>query len=100
MLVSDDASFHHEMNVDDKLGERIDIPSVIISNADGSSIIRYMNTHPDNKVIMAVKFVSVKENGELNVELYMRSDDVKALHFFKEFKNFYELLSNFYYSRK
>ncbi len=93
LLVSDDESFHDELNVDDKLGERIDIPTIIITKGNGHSIKRYIENNPLSKVIVSVKFVSLKEGENTTVELYMRSDDPKALHFFKEFQSYYDLLS-------
>jgi hypothetical protein len=93
LLVSNDETFHHEMNVDDKLGERIDIPTVILKKSDGETIKRYISNNPHQKVMMSVKFVSVKEGGNVQIDLYMRSDDVKSLHFFKEFRSYYEILS-------
>jgi hypothetical protein len=95
IIVSDDETFHDEMNVDDKLGERIDIPTIIITNGNGSTIKRYIETHEESRVIVSIKFVSIKEGDMINLELYMRSDDAKALHFFKEFENYYSLLSTY-----
>jgi hypothetical protein len=93
IIVSDDETFHDEMNVDDKLGERIDIPTIIITKSNGDTIKKYIEKNPEAKVTVSVKFVTIKEDENINLELYMRSDDAKALHFFKEFENYYELLS-------
>ena len=82
------------MNVDDKLGERIDIPTIIITKSNGDTIKKYIDNHHETKVTVSIKFVSIKEGENINIELYMRSDDAKALHFFKEFENYYDLLSN------
>jgi hypothetical protein len=89
-LISDSESFHRDMNVDDKLGERIDIPTIIITNKDGRSITRYMAANELNKVTISIKFVGVHETGRIEMKLFMRSDDPKALHFFKEFRQYYE----------
>jgi hypothetical protein len=94
VLISDNESFHDEFNVDDKLGERIDIPTIVILKKDGGSIVKYIKENPLNKVIMSIKFVAVQESGKIEMKLFMRSDDVKALHFFKEFRQFYTELCN------
>jgi predicted DNA binding protein len=90
LLVSDDETFHHDMNIDDQLGERIDIPTVILKKSDGQAIIDYLKKNELTKVTMSIKFVSVSENGKIVLKLFMRSDDVKALEFFKEFRGYYE----------
>jgi hypothetical protein len=82
------------MNVDDKLGERIDIPTIILTKTNGETIKKYIENNHGTKVTVSIKFVSIRKEGEnINIELYMRSDDAKALHFFKEFESSYELLS-------
>jgi hypothetical protein len=97
VLISDSENFHHEENKDDKLGERIDIPTVIIRKSDGETITDYMKKNTIRKVTMSVKFVSVVEEGQrIEVKLFMRADDPKALHFFKEFKQYYLPLSKCY----
>lgn len=97
LLVSDDETFKTSDNVDDQLGNRVDIPTVIIKKSDGQSIKRYLNDKPGAKVVMAIKFMSVSNGGPVTVELFMRSDDVKALHFFKEFEAYYGKLSIYPY---
>jgi hypothetical protein len=81
------------MNVDDKLGERIDIPTIILTKTNGETIKKYIENNHGTKVTVSVKFVSIKDGESINIELYMKSDDAKALHFFKEFEAYYDLLS-------
>jgi hypothetical protein len=92
VLISDSQSFHQEMNIDDKLGEKIDIPTIIITNKVGGAITRYMAASELNKVTMSIKFVGIRETRKVNIKLFMRSDDLEALHFFKEFRQYYEEL--------
>ena len=96
LLVSDKNKLHDELNVDDKYGSRIDIPTVIIKKDDGDVLKRYMRENPNKQILISVKFASFKEKGNVNIDLYMRSDDIKSLHFFKEFKNYYQKMSIYY----
>jgi hypothetical protein len=93
LLVSDTENFHSwDMNVDDKLGERINIPTIIIRRKDGSLIQQYMADNPSQQVALSIKFVSISQTGMIELKLFMRSDEVKALHFFKEFRQYYDVL--------
>jgi hypothetical protein len=92
LLVSDDQTFHFETNVDDALGGRIDIPTIVMKNQDGRTLIDYMKKNILSKVTMSIKFVSLNDNGKVELKLFMRSDDVKSLHFFKEFRSYYNKL--------
>jgi hypothetical protein len=94
LLISDDEGFHSNKNIDDKLGERVDIPSVIIKNKDGRILTNYLTQTPTAKIVMSIKFISVSESGKIELKLFMRSDDVKSLHFFKEFRQYYSTLCN------
>ena len=93
LLVSDNENFNYESNVDDQLGDRIDIPTVIIKKNEGDEIRKHLTTNPSEKVVMSVKFMASKSDGPLKIELFMKSDDMKSLHFFKEFKQYYDKLS-------
>jgi ribosomal protein S4 len=96
VLVSDNNSFHDEMNTDDQQGERVDIPSIIIKNGDGFQIKNKIKANPLDSVIMSIKFVSLQEDSdfEVHLTLFLRSDEQKALHFFKEFRDYYSKLCN------
>lgn len=93
LLVSDDNTFKTEYNVDDQLGARVDIPTVIVQKRVGDLFKEYLNTPLHEKVILSIKFSGVKEDGMLEIDLFFRSDDIKALHFFTEFENYYKKLS-------
>ncbi len=94
ILVSNDETFKNFDNVDDKLGERVDIPTVIVKKSTGEILKNYIKQNKQTKVTMSVKFSGVKEGENLLFEFFFRSDDVKALHFFKEFQQYYILLKN------
>jgi len=93
LLVSDNDYFNYKDNVDDQLGDRIDIPSIILKKNEGDEIRKYIMDNPSKKVVMSIKFTASKTDGPLKIELFIKSDDMKALHFFKEFKQYYDKLS-------
>lgn len=92
ILVSNDETFKYFDNVDDKLGERVDIPTVIVKKSTGDVLKDYIKKNNQAKVTISVKFSGVKQGENLLFEFFLRSDDVKALHFFKEFQPYYDLL--------
>jgi hypothetical protein len=95
LLVSNDEFLSKSENIDDKTGERVNIPTVIIKNTDGALIKKSLQNQNDSqKVSLAVKYTNINKDGNLVMELYMRSDDVKALHFFKEFKSNFDKMKN------
>lgn len=94
ILVSNDETYRYFDNVDDKLGERVDIPSIIIKKSTGEILKDYIKKNKQSKITMSIKFTGVKDGENLLFEFFLRSDDVKALHFFKEFEQYYRLLKN------
>ena len=94
ILVSNDETFKYFDNVDDKLGERVDIPTIIVNKSTGDLLKDYIKKNKESKITMSVKFTGVKDGENLLFEFFLRSDDVKALHFFKEFEHFYKILKN------
>ena len=94
ILVSNDETFKYFDNVDDKLGERVDIPTIIVKKSTGDILKEYIKKNKQSKITMSVKFTGVKDGENLLFEFFLRSDDVKALHFFKEFEQYYRLLKN------
>lgn len=96
LLVSSTNDFDDENNFDDKLGEKVDIPTVIIRSSVGDKIKKYIESNTFNKPIMSIKFSGrVWDNGNFKMEMFLRSDDVKSLHFFKEFNVYYQKLSKY-----
>merc|ERR1712151_461838 len=55
ILVSNDETFKWFDNVDDKLGERVDIPTVIIKKSTGELLKDYIKKNPNAKVTMSAK---------------------------------------------
>jgi hypothetical protein len=96
LLVSDDRSFKEFSNIDDKLGDKIDIATVIIKKDEGTDIKTYMENNLYDKVVMSVKFKGNKNNEILNIDYYLKSDDVKSIHFFTEFYQYYKKLSIYF----
>ena len=92
LLVFDQNSLDDEYNIDDILGEIIDIPTIIIPKNIGNLISKYINN--GNSVVLSVTFSGVIENNILEMNLFLRSDDIKSLSFFNEFKEYKELLGN------
>jgi hypothetical protein len=92
LLVSDDRSFKDHYNVDDQIGDRVNIATVIIKKDEGEEIrnFLYQNTH--EHVVMSIKFTS-KFAEFLTLDLFLRSDELKSLNFFIEFKQYYDKIS-------
>jgi hypothetical protein len=94
ILVSDDETYKYLDNVDDKLGERVDIPTVIIKKSTGDLLKNYLKKNPNSKLTISAKFTGKKEGEKLLFEYFLRSDDVKAIHFFKEFEQYFTMLKD------
>ena len=83
LLAFDSNVLSNEYNIDDQIGEKIDIPTVIIPK-DTSQVIREHLQIPGNeKIIMSIKFSGVREDGFIDIKLFFRSDDVKSLSFLR-----------------
>ncbi len=95
LLVSNDRTFKDFRNIDDQLGNRVDIPTVIIRKDEGDEIRNFLSANTNEKVVISIKFSGAKSGEGLTMELFLRSDDMKSLHFFKEFQSYYTKLSNF-----
>ena len=93
MLLGFDSNvLSNEYNIVDQIGEKIDIPTVIIPK-DTSQVIReYLQSPGNEKIIMSIKFSGVREDGLLDLKLFFRSDDVKSLSFFREFSSYKDKL--------
>ena len=93
MLISSDSNIlEEEYNVDDPT-ESVRIPTVIVTKDFGDIIREYVKLKQDTKefIVLSMKFSGVKESGNVEIELFMRSDDMKARYFFNDF---------FYYKEK
>lgn len=93
--------YDYLLNVDDlQYGANLTIPSVIIKNKSGLSLLATAvrnETTEDKKnerIIVSLSFKKIVDNNEvINMDYYLRSDQVNALHFFKEFERYKNLLS-------
>ena len=94
LLVSDTNNINEEYNIDDPIGNKVHIPSIIINKETGNIIKEFIREKPNENIIVSIKFSGVKKTGELNIEFYYRSDDIKALYFFEEFNTYKNKLSN------
>lgn len=92
ILVSDNESFNSEFNRDDQSGEKLDIPTVIIKSSDGQIIKDYVKENPNVDISMTIFFETKNESNKVFVRMFMRSDDPKSLHFFSEFREYFEIL--------
>ena len=93
LLAYDSNEIDDDYNVDDIIGEKVEIPTVIINKDFAQAIKEYLKNGNDS-IGLAIKFSGVKKKGEVNVDLYYRSDDIRTLNFFKEFQYYKELLKD------
>jgi hypothetical protein len=92
LLISSDHSFQGNNNIDDQRGARVTIPTIIIKKEDGDMILDYIKKNEFTKITMSIKFKNILGQGDVFFQIYLRSDEPKALHFFKEFRPYYEKL--------
>ncbi len=93
LIASDSNILEEEYNVDDPT-ETVSIPTIIIAKDFGDIIREYTKLKQDKKeyITISMKFSGVKEGGFVEIELFLRSDDVKAREFFTEFSYYKEKL--------
>ena len=94
IIVSSKNNFSEELNIDDHDGRTITIPSKIINKDSGQIISHFLSTREDSKVLISMSFTEMDFDNKINFMLFFRSDQIKALHFFNEFKYYKELLGN------
>ena len=95
LIASDSNILEEEYNVDDPT-ESVSIPTIIIAKDFGDIIREYTKLKQDKNehIVISMKFSGVKEGGFVELELFMRSDDIKARDFFSEFLYYKEKLGN------
>jgi len=93
LIASDSNILEEEYNVDDPT-EIVSIPTIIIEKDFGDIIREYTKFKKDTNdfIVISIKFTGVKEGGFVEIELFMRSDDLKARNFFSEFSYYKEKL--------
>ena len=94
LLAYDSNVLSDEFNVDDQIGDKVDIPTVIITKDVGEALKEYLSQPGHESVIMSIKFSGIKDNGYLDMKMFFRSDDVKSLSFFREFSYYKDKLLN------
>ena len=92
LLVFDQNTLIDDYNIDDILSEIIDIPSIIIPKNIGDLITKYINN--ESNVVLSISFSGIRENNIVEMNLFLRSDDIKSISFFNEFKEYKELLGD------
>lgn len=87
LIASDSGILEEEYNVDDPT-ETVLIPTVIITKEFGDIIREFTKEKQDKDefIVISIKFSGAKEGNRVEMELFFRSDDIKALDFFNEFK--------------
>ena len=81
-------------NIDDIIGKKVTIPSMIIPKDFGNIIKKYIEENKNETIIISMKFPSALNNGKIKLELFYNTDDYKIYNFFKEFEYYKNKLSN------
>ena len=104
LIVDDDNDLDNndKYNVLDLRGNSIQIPSLIIPRNYGDIIKNYIRAQKIKResqkgsmpepIIISVRFSAYNPDGTVEMDLFMSSDDVNAIHFFKELENYKDLL--------
>ena len=104
LIVDDDNDLDNndKYNVLDLRGNSITIPSLIIPRNYGDIIKNYIRAQKIKRetqkgstpepIIISVRFSAYNPDGTVEMDLFMSSDDVNAIYFFKEFENYKDLL--------
>ena len=105
LIVDDDNNLDNndKYNILDLRGNSIKIPTLIIPRNYGDIIKNYIYSErmkkkennidlPIEPIITSIKFSAYNEDGTVEMDLFLSSDDMNAVHFFKEFNRYKELL--------
>lgn len=94
IIISSNNDFEEQKNFDDYDSKIITIPTLIIQKDSGDTIFDYIKNDNNAKIILSISFKSVFLGGKINMQLFLRSDQVKALHFFTEFEQYFNRLGD------
>jgi hypothetical protein len=100
LIVDDDNNLDNndKFNILDLRGNSIKIPSLIIPRNYGDIIKNYIyeqkNLKEKEPVIVSIKFSAYNPDGSIELNLFMSSDDINAIYFFKEFEKYKELIGD------
>ena len=98
LIIDDDNDLENndKYNILDLRGNSIKIPSIIIPRNYGDIIKSYFYSNNNNfePIIISIKFSAYNPEGKVEMNLFMSSDDLNAVYFFKEFNNYRQLLGD------
>ena len=94
-IIADDDDLNKVQNINIK-DNSIRIPNIIVPQFYGNLMKSFLieNYPKHNSIALNIKFLSYNKDGKVNIDLYLSSDDYKALSFFKEFKNYINTIKN------
>lgn len=90
----DDDDFEDAENQDTVDDASITIPTLIVKKDSGDTIFNYIKNDSSKRIILSLSFKDSIVGGKVNMQLYLRSDTIKALHFFKEFEQYFDKLGD------
>ena len=92
LIIDDDNDLENndKYNILDLRGNSIKIPTLIIPRNYGDVIKShfYSNKNVLEPIIISVKFSAYNPEGKVEMNLFMSSDDLNAIYFFKEFNGY------------
>ena len=102
LIIDDDNDLENndKYNILDLRGNSIKIPTLIIPRNYGDIIKNYFYTNIKKglnhfePIILSVKFSAYNPEGKVEMNLFMSSDDLNAIYFFKEFNYYKNQLGN------
>ena len=102
LIIDDDNDLENndKYNILDLRGNSIKIPTLIIPRNYGDIIKNYFYLNEKNDkeylepIIISVKFSAYNPEGNVEMNLFMSSDDLNAIYFYKEFQRYKEHLGN------
>ena len=103
LIIDDDNNLDNndKYNILDLKGNSVKIPAIIIPRNYGDIIINYIREQKSKKIgkenktqpiIVNIKFSAYNPDGTIEMNLFMSSDDINAIYFFREFQKYKELL--------
>ena len=89
LIIDDDNDLgnNDKYNILDLRGNSIKIPTIIIPRNYGDVLKNHFYLDKDklNPIIISIKFSAYNPEGKVEMNLFMSSDDINAIYFFKEF---------------
>ena len=96
LIIDDDNDLENndKFNILDLRGSSIKIPSLIIPRNYGDIIKSHFYSNQNEPIIISIKFSAYNEEGKVEMNLFMSSDDTNAIYFFKEFNEYKNYLGD------